>query len=98
MSAHGWHFQRLFDKESFIFVIVHAESDYLAPLHVGDEVVVTATVSSIGNSSFTLTYDIRKNETLAGKAKTIHVRLDKHSRTKTAIPESFKPVLEVYLA
>jgi 1,4-dihydroxy-2-naphthoyl-CoA hydrolase len=98
MDTQGWNFQRLFEVEPFIFVIVHAESDYLGAMHVGDEIQVTAHVSHIGNSSFTLDYEIHKQETLVGRAKTVHVCLDKVLRTKLPIPESFKPILLSYQA
>ena len=96
MDTEGWNFQRLFEVESFIFVIVHAESDYLGPLHVGDTIEVIAKVSHIGNSSFTLDYGIYKADTLVGRAKTVHVCLDKITRAKQAIPASFHPVLAKY--
>lgn len=96
MDIEGWNFQRLFEVESFIFAIVHAESDYLCPLHVGDTIKVIAKVSHIGNSSFTLDYGIYKADTLVGKAKTVHVCLDKITRAKQAIPASFYPVLAKY--
>ena len=96
MDSEGWNFQRLFEVEPFIFVIVHAESDYLGPLHVGDKIEVVAKVSHIGNSSFTLDYSIYKAAILVGKAKTVHVCLDKITRTKQAIPASFHPVLAKY--
>lgn len=96
MDTEGWNFQRLFEVEPFIFVIVHAESDYLGPLHVGDKIQVIAKVSHIGNSSFTLDYAIYKADTLVGKAQTVHVCLDKVTRTKQPIPASFLPILEKY--
>jgi len=97
METKGWNFQRLFDVEPFIFVIAHAESDYLGAMHVGDKITVTGSVSHIGNTSFSLIYEIHKVGILVGRAKTVHVCLDKVTRTKIAIPESFKPVLMDYL-
>ena len=96
MDVEGWNFQRLFEVEPFIFVIVHAESDYLGSLHVGDEIEVVATVTHIGNSSFTLSYHIYKAKVLVGKAQTVHVCLDKITRSKQPIPASFRPVLMKY--
>lgn len=96
MDHEGWNFQRLFEKEIFIFVIVHAESDYLAPLHVGDPIQVQLHVAHVGETSFALQYEIYKKDVLAGKAKTVHVCLDKQSRTKMQIPTVFRTLLGRY--
>lgn len=97
----GFTFDQIFKREHFVFVIVHAEADYFASLHVGDKLKVVLTISNIGTSSFTISYDIFKVgkniETLMGKAKTVHVTLDSSSRTKIPIPENFKQLLNQHL-
>src|SRR5215467_1838882 len=39
-------------------IIAHAECDYVAPAHFGDEVEIRVRVGAIGRSSFTLEYEI----------------------------------------
>src|SRR6185437_6447175 len=56
----GLTFDDVFRKEHFVFVIVHAEADYLAPLRVGDRIEVALSIEAIGNSSFTVFYQIFK--------------------------------------
>lgn len=100
LAAHGVTFEHVFHKQEFVFVIVHAEADYLAPLTVGNHLEVHLNVDSIGTSSFTISYAIFKKDTkhqksvLVGKAKTVHVTLDALTRKKIPIPSSLKEILE----
>jgi len=84
-------------KESFVVPIVHAESQYLKPLTVGDEIVITVQVASIGESSFVLEYELldSKGEQV-GKSKTVHVAMDKKTLTKIALPERLRKMLETF--
>jgi 1,4-dihydroxy-2-naphthoyl-CoA hydrolase len=94
----GFTFDQIFHREKFVFVIVHAEADYLAPLRVGDKLEVHLAIESIGESSFTVSYLIYKlDKTLVGKAKTVHVTLESTSRKKIPIPEQFKKLLKNHL-
>lgn len=94
----GFTFEQIFHQENFVFVIVHAEADYLAPLRVGNKLEVQVTITDIGTTSFTVAYDIFKSDkTLVGRAKTVHVTLDAKTRKKIAIPDKFKKLLERHL-
>ncbi len=94
----GFTFDQVFHKENFVFVIVHAESDYLASLRVGDKLEIHVTIEQVGETSFTVAYHIYKlDKTLVGKVKTIHVTLDTKTRKKVPIPTVFKKLLENHL-
>lgn len=98
VEQNGISFDTLFRKNHFVFVVVHAESDYLAPLRVGDKLEIVLSVEQIGNSSFTIGYEIYKSDkTLVGKAKTVHVTLDSTTRKKIPIPENFQKFLKEHL-
>ncbi len=96
-------FQQIFFNEDFLFVIVHVEADYLTPLMIADKLEVTVVTENIGNTSFTMSYKIyiengaTKELTLAGTAKTTHVTVDKATRTKVAIPDHLKAILQKYM-
>lgn len=96
----GLPFAHIFHKEEFLFVVVHAESDYYVPLQVGDKLEIELTLEAVGTTSFTVKYKIYKvgNERiLSGMAKTVHVTIDAKSRTKIPIPEKFKTFLVAHL-
>lgn len=97
----GFRFNEVFNQERFVFVIVHAEADYIIPLQIGDKLEVQLTVEHIGNSSFTIRYEIYKVDktklTLAGKAKTVHVTLQSKTREKIPVPLELRTKLEKHL-
>lgn len=83
--------------EPYIVPIVHAESQYLKPLTVGDEITIAVQVASIGESSFVLEYELlgRDGQPI-GKAKTVHVAIDKSTQEKIALPEHLRKRLEKF--
>lgn len=97
MESEGLPFEKLLHHNDFLFVIVHSEADYYSPLVVGDEIQVHLSLERIGNSSFTLVYDIYKaDQTHMGRAKTVHVTLDSKTRQKISVPEVLRKMLEKY--
>lgn len=91
-------FAKVLHEENFLFVIVHAESDYLAPLNIGDKLEVHVQVENIGTTSFTMVYHIYKEDkTLVGKAKMIHVTIDKITRSKVPLPMQLTKLLSKHL-
>lgn len=98
LASEGTNFETIFHKEQFVFVIVHAEADYLSPLRVGDDLDIMVSVETIGRSSFSFVYKIyKKDGTLTGSAKTIHVALDTHTRKKIPIPHKLETMLRKHL-
>ena len=94
-ESKGFSFDDVFHQSKFVFVIVHCEADYISLLKVGDDLEIKVFVEKIGTSSFTIHYDIYKTDgTLAGKAKTVHVTLDRETGKKIPIPLHFREALE----
>lgn len=97
-ESEGYKFDALFQQHDFIFVIVHAEADYLKPLKVGDKLEVHITIEKMGDSSVIILYDIyRDAHELVGTAKTVHVCLERIARTKTSIPADIRSRFAKYL-
>lgn len=86
----GLPFDKLFNENPYVFVIVHSEADYLHPLSVGDLLKIEMTIKRIGKSSIHFHFDIKRGNDLVGRAETIHVCLDRNTRKKMDIPDSFK--------
>ena len=86
----GYGFDHLFGEFPFGIVVAHAESDYIKPLRVGDILDISMTVDSIGESSFTLQYDLFKADVLVGKSKMTHVVIDRKTGQSCSIPEDVK--------
>ncbi|CCB85211.1 1,4-dihydroxy-2-naphthoyl-CoA hydrolase [Parachlamydia acanthamoebae UV-7] len=98
VESEGLGFNQVFHHEKFVFVIVHAEADYLVSLQVGNKLEVHLTIERVGTSAFTVNYRIYKeNQQLVGTAKTVHVTLDATTRQKIEIPKKFREILEKHL-
>ena len=94
----GFSFTKVFKENKFFFPIVHAESTYKSPLHVGDRIQVSVKVGHLGNSSFVLLYDIHNTKgRLVGTAKTVHVAIKAKSSTKIPLPKTLRQALQKHL-
>ena len=98
LASEGLTMDKLFRELPFGFVVVHSEANYLAPLHVGDPLKVSVTVSNIGHTSFEFSYSIYKKNKLAGNGKTNHVVINRSTQKKEPIPESLRILLKKYIS
>lgn len=98
LEKEGYGFAKMFLEDKFVFVIVHAEADYFLPLLVGDPLEVHLICSAMGDSSFTLDFQIYRlpKKELVGSAQTVHVTLDSKTRKKIPLPEPMKKSLEIH--
>ncbi len=95
LAHHQFSLRQLIDSP-YLMPIVHAEADYFAPVMVGDELEIGMSVEAIGTKSMTLQYRFydatRKLE--VGKAKIVHVTVERASRASVPIPDFMKAMLE----
>ncbi|MDE2223420.1 MAG: acyl-CoA thioesterase [Candidatus Omnitrophica bacterium] len=94
LEKFGWSFPKMLRQTEYFLPIVHAESDYLVPLFVGDKIAITVKVASIGKTSFSFEYTLKRGQTLVGRAKTVHVMIDQKTRRKTPLPAALRRSLE----
>ena len=94
LEKFGCSFTTMLKKRSYFLPIVHAESDYKAPLFVGDRISIAITVGHIGETSFSFEYVIRNaQKKIVGTAKTIHVTINKKSHKKITLPKELRTKL-----
>lgn len=78
----------LIARAEFFVPIVHAESQYLQGLHVGQELTVSVAIASVGTTSYTLEYELKSvSGNVVGRAKTVHVSIARDTKKKTPLPE-----------
>ena len=95
LESIGFGFATLIRDKSYFLPIVHAASDYAAPLFVGDRVTIEVTVAHIGTTSFTFAYKLLdKNKNIVGTAVTVHVTTDKKTREKIPLPSDMRKAIE----
>lgn len=76
-----------------ITAVVHAESDYLSSLAAGDRISIEVKPIKVGNSSFHLSYLIKRASKLVGSGQTIHVCLTLDKEV-IPIPSNLKKYLK----
>lgn len=91
----GFGFEVMLRDKTYFLPIVHAESDYKAPLFVADGIVINVRIANIGVTSFTFDYTVTHDKGhIVGTGKTVHVTMDKKTQRKIPIPDDFRQKLE----
>ncbi|MEY3650001.1 MAG: acyl-CoA thioesterase [Actinobacteria bacterium] len=79
-------------------VVARAEVDFIAPIYDGDTFLdIELWVSAIGNSSFTMTYEIKMKGELVARVKTVQVTVDMESKKSRPIDDEQRAFLTKYL-
>ena len=77
-------------------ILARVECDYRKPAVAGDRLVVRLRVTTIGNSSFTLEYEIvnAKTRELVAQARSVQVTYDYVAGRSVPIPDDMRARLE----
>lgn len=95
VTASGFSFRDILDREPFMVPIVHAEGDYKQPLRVSDTVTINVGLDKLGESSYTLYYHILNDRgELMAALKTVHVVVDKKTFVKMTLLPHLRKALE----
>ncbi len=89
LTEAGFSIKFILEESSFSLPVIHAESDFYLPITIGDNIEIRIVLGRIGESSFTLEYELSKKGKLAGKASTVHIAVDKASGQKVRLPDEF---------
>ncbi|MFH1891610.1 MAG: thioesterase family protein [Candidatus Zixiibacteriota bacterium] len=97
MEDIGVSFAHIFEHESFLIPLVHAEADYNEKLRVGQPLEVELTVENIGTTSFALAYVLKsEDDSVVGTCRTVHVTAGKSDLKKIPLPDRLREGLERY--
>ena len=79
-------------------VVARAEVDFIAPIYDGDTFLdIELWVSAIGNSSFTMTYELKMKGELVARVKTVQVTVDMSTKKSQPIGDEQRAFLTKYL-
>jgi acyl-CoA thioester hydrolase len=79
-------------------VVARAEVDFIAPIYDGDTFLdIELWVSAIGNSSFTMTYELKMKGELVARVKTVQVTVDMSTKKSQSIGDEQRAFLTKYL-
>ena len=80
---------------SDLMVIVRCESDYQAPVHLGDELTINFTVERIGTTSITNHFILTNQHGITvGSVRTVHVLIDARTSAKIPLTPAWRSALE----
>ena len=95
LEVMGFGFAELLRNKDYFLPIVHIESDYKAPVFVGDLIEIQVTMDNVGKSSFTFAYNLLDTQQkTVGTAKTVHVTMDKKTQKKIPLPSDLREKVE----
>jgi len=78
------------------FILAHVDIDFESQATWGDQIQVTVWPSKIGNSSFTLSYEIKEKKSgrILARAKSVLVSYDYEKKKSKPIPDDFRSLLQ----
>ncbi|MBA2480673.1 MAG: acyl-CoA thioesterase [Planctomycetes bacterium] len=83
------------EKSTHVAVVVHAESDYQAPIELGDQLELRMVTGALGTTSFTLDFTILNQKGIqVGCARIVHVTVDAKTAQKIPLPSALREALE----
>jgi len=94
LEAHQFNLADLLETSEYLIPIVHAEAQYHHPLRVQDTITVKMRCDFIGESSFTLEYQILRQGKCVCNVKTTHATVKRHTLQKVPIPSSILQALQ----
>jgi 1,4-dihydroxy-2-naphthoyl-CoA hydrolase len=85
-------------QQDFLIPLTHAEADYKAPVRLGDTLTIALQIEKIGNTSFTVHYNIsNQSDRPVATVKTVHTAISKHSFKPIDIPPDFREALQRFM-
>lgn len=96
LDSKGFGIAEILNHEEFLAPVVNVSVDYLCPMFVGDLVSIQMSLEKIGVSSFTLKYEIVKDEAdfTAAFVRITQVFVDKNTRHAAPISSEFLEFLK----
>jgi acyl-CoA thioester hydrolase len=74
-------------------VVANLEVDFRRPVQFAREVEVAAAVTDVGNTSFTMVYEVRDDEGVAVEGETTQVALDPGTGDPRSVPQGWRDAI-----
>jgi len=75
-------------------VVAHLEVDFRAPVEDADEVDVAIAVTDVGDTSFTMRYEVRDGDTVALEGESVQVTVDPETGESRPVPEAWRDAFD----
>jgi len=89
-----------YEKSKNAIIMAHAEIDFKVPGHFKDELIILTRCSHVGNKSFTLEYEVLKNndgeKIIIATAKTVVVMFNYETNKTIQVPQEWRDAITKY--
>ncbi|HKC65078.1 MAG TPA: thioesterase family protein [Pyrinomonadaceae bacterium] len=91
----GISYAKLMAYERIGFPTVNVQAEFFAPLVYGDEAEVEMSVKSVGQSSVTFEYSIKRvsDDTLCARSTQVHVCMNLDTRRAVQLPDKYRETI-----
>jgi 1,4-dihydroxy-2-naphthoyl-CoA hydrolase len=86
-----------FLDDEYIIPIVNSSADFKSPVKFGETVICRVYVEKVGNTSFTLKYDLLVDNEIVAEVKTSHVLVKKNDFVKAELTGELRIKLTEHL-
>jgi len=87
MASRGICFREMLEAEQILLPVVHAESDYVAPLRLGDRATIRLEVEEVKRRKFIVRYEfLTPDGSVAARCRTVHVAVDSAKGLAVPLP------------
>ena len=91
----GISYAKLMADERIGFPTVNVQAEFFVPLVYGDEAEVEMSIKSVGRSSVTFEYSVRRasDDTLCARSTQVHVAMNLDTRRTVQIPDKYREMM-----
>jgi acyl-CoA thioester hydrolase len=75
-------------------VVANLTVDFRRPVQFADEVEVAVSVTDVGDSSFTMAYEVRDSEGVAVEGETVQVALEPDGSGTRRVPQDWRDAID----
>ena len=80
-----------FQRGLWMMPLVHSEADYMAPVHMGEELDISLQVAHVGDASITFAYDVRgTDKSPRASVRLTHVFVQPNTFKSRSMPNEFR--------
>ena len=84
------------EKQGYLLPVLHCSCDFMKPAKFSDTLVVEAGLSSISKVKITLEYEVKKENEIIAKGKSMHAFVDRNGKLQKA-PVYFQKFIKTKL-
>ena len=78
-------------------ILARVETDFVAQIHYGKDVLVKTVIEKIGNASFTVHHEAWQSGSVVARGKAVQVYFDFDTQQSSRIPDHYRAAIEKHI-